>query len=348
MASYRDTLNLPETQFPMKGDLPRKEPERLRWWHERDLYRKLRDARRGAPVALLHDGPPYSNNHLHMGTAANKIWKDALVRSLSLLGFDSPYVPGWDNHGMPIEIQVSKEFREKKQSPDRVELRRRCRSYAAEWVDIQRDEFERLGIWGEWQHPYLTMDRGFEAEILETFRTLAGKGYVQRGLRSIHWCPTDRTALAEAEIEYQDDPSPSILVAFPLKQDVRGLFAGLGDVAALAWTTTPWTLPANLGLMIDPAAAYAAVAAGGRVYVVAEARIQGVAEMAAGPATRSGNSSRVASWSARSSRRHGATIREWSTARRTSASAKAPVSFTRRRATARRTSRSACARTSAS
>jgi isoleucyl-tRNA synthetase len=280
MASYRDTLNLPETQFPMKGDLPRKEPERLRWWHERDLYRKLRDARRGAPVALLHDGPPYSNNHLHMGTAANKIWKDALVRSLSLLGFDSPYVPGWDNHGMPIEIQVSKEFREKKQSPDRVELRRRCRSYAAEWVDIQRDEFERLGIWGEWQHPYLTMDRGFEAEILETFRTLAGKGYVQRGLRSIHWCPTDRTALAEAEIEYQDDPSPSILVAFPLKQDVRGLFAGLGDVAALAWTTTPWTLPANLGLMIDPAAAYAAVAAGGRVYVVAEARIQGVAEMA--------------------------------------------------------------------
>ena len=280
MASYRDTLNLPETAFPMKGDLPKREPERMRWWSERGLYRKLRALRAGAPVQLLHDGPPYSNNHLHMGTAANKIWKDAVVKSASILGFDSPYVPGWDNHGMPIEIQVSKEFREKKQSPDRVELRRRCRSYADEWVTIQRDEFERLGVWGEWEHPYLTMDHAFEAEILETFRALANRGFVQRGLRSIHWCPTDRTALAEAEIEYQDDPSPSILVAFPLRNDARGTLEGLANVAALAWTTTPWTLPANLGLMIDPAATYAAVAVGDRVFVVAEARIAGVAEMA--------------------------------------------------------------------
>ena len=150
MAGYRDTLNLPRTDFPMKGDLPRREPERLRWWKEHEFYARLRAARRDAPVRLLHDGPPYSNNHLHMGTASNKIWKDAVVRSSSLLGFDSPYLPGWDNHGMPIEIQVAKEFREKKEQPDRLTLRRRCRTYAAEWVAIQREEFERLGIWGSW------------------------------------------------------------------------------------------------------------------------------------------------------------------------------------------------------
>ncbi len=173
MAGYRDTLNLPRTDFPMKGDLPRREPARLAWWKERDLYRKLRAARRGHPVLLLHDGPPYSNNHIHMGTASNKIWKDAVVRSATLLGFDSPYLPGWDNHGMPIETYVSQEFRKQGRPPDRLALRRRCRTYAAEWVAIQRHEFERLGGWGEWEHPYLTMDSAFEAEILESFAALA-------------------------------------------------------------------------------------------------------------------------------------------------------------------------------
>ena len=295
MAGFRDTLNLPKTDFPMKGDLVKSEPARLQWWKDRDIYRKIR--RRFAaeretaretgkpepPVWLLHDGPPYSNAHLHMGTAANKIWKDACVRQATLRGYDSPYVPGWDNHGMPIEIQVTKEFREKKVVPDRIALRKRCRSYAAEWVGIQREEFERLGVWGEWEHPYLTMSTEFEATILETFARLAarkdaaGKSYVQRGLRSIHWCPTDRTALAEAEIEYQDDPSPSVFVSFPLRRDPAGVLAAHAGVAAAAWTTTPWTLPANVGLMADPGAEYVVLRAGGRLFLVAAARASAVA-----------------------------------------------------------------------
>jgi isoleucyl-tRNA synthetase len=283
MAGYRDTLNLPRTEFPMKADLPKREPERLAWWREREVYRKLRAARSGRPVALLHDGPPYSNGHLHMGTASNKVWKDALVRSVSLLGFDSPYVPGWDNHGMPIETQVSQEFRKKGEHPDRVALRKRCRAFAAEWVAVQRAEFERLGVWGEWERPYLTMDAAFEAEILETFATLAAGGYVQRGLRSIHWCPTDRTALAEAEIEYQDDPSPAIFVAFPLRHDPKGVLGTSkplmpGPHHAVVWTTTPWTLPANRGLMIDPAAEYVEVEIRGKLLLVARARVDAVRE----------------------------------------------------------------------
>ncbi len=280
MAGYRDTLNLPKTDFPMKADLTRREPERLAWWKERELYSKLRAARAGSRVWLLHDGPPYSNGHLHMGTAANKIWKDAAIRSASLLGCDAPYVPGWDNHGMPIEIQVGKEFREKKLTPDRLELRRRCRSYAAEWVEIQRREFERLGVWGEWEHPYLTMDSHFEAAIVDTLATLAGRGYIQRGLRSIHWCPTDKTALAEAEIEYQDDSSASIYVSFPLRSDPSGVLLAWPGTAALAWTTTPWTLPANLGLMVDPAAEYAVVRVGESRWIIAKPRVAAVAEAA--------------------------------------------------------------------
>jgi isoleucyl-tRNA synthetase len=277
MAGYRETLNLPRTDFPMKADLVHREPERLRWWGERDLYGALRRRRAGAPVYLLHDGPPYSNGHLHMGTAANKIWKDAAVRQASLMGLDAPYVPGWDNHGMPIEVQVSKEFRHKGVQPDPITLRRRCREFAGEWVRIQRAEFERLGVWGAWDDPYLTMDPRFEAEILRTFARLAARGFIQRGQRSIHWCPTDRTALAVAEIEYQDDVSPSIYVPFPLRGDPRGALRRFGDVSALAWTTTPWTLPANLGLMVDPAAEYVVVEAGGARHLVARPRLEAVA-----------------------------------------------------------------------
>lgn len=280
MAGYRDTLKLPQTEFPMKADLPRREPDRLRWWNERGCYGALRERRRGAPVWLLHDGPPYSNAHLHMGTAANKIWKDAAIRVHSLFGFDSPYVPGWDNHGMPIEVQVMKELRQSGGAmPERGTLRASCREYAARWVAIQREEFGRLGIWGSWDRPYLTMDHAFEAEIIETFAGLAERGFIQRGLRSIHWCPTDRTALAEAEIEYQDDPSPSLFVTFPLRRDPEQVLAAWPGVRAVAWTTTPWTLPANLGLMVDPAAAYAIVAAAGGRFLLAEARVAAVAEV---------------------------------------------------------------------
>jgi isoleucyl-tRNA synthetase len=277
MAGYRDTLNLPRTDFPMKADLPRREPERLAWWEAQGFYRRLRTERAGAPVRLLHDGPPYSNGHLHMGTAANKIWKDAYVRFANLIGCDSPFLPGWDNHGMPIEMRVSREFRERKQHPDPITLRHRCREYAAHWVEVQRQEFRRLGVWGDWDRPYLTMDHGFEAAILEAFARLAAQGFVQRGQRSIHWCPTDRTALAEAEIEYDDVESPSIYVAFPLREDPHGALAGLEPVAAVAWTTTPWTLPANVGLMAHPAADYLVVEAGGRRFIVSEARLAAVA-----------------------------------------------------------------------
>ena len=280
MAGYRDTLNLPSTEFPMKADLQQREPARLGWWKERQIESKLAAARRGSPVWILHDGPPYSNAHLHMGTAANKIWKDASVRQASMRGFDSPFVPGWDNHGMPIEIQVGREFREKKEQPDRVTLRRRCREYAMEWVGVQREEFERLGVWGDWSRPYLTMSSDFEATILETFARLADRGYVQRGLRSIHWCPTDRTALAEAEIEYQDDASPSIHVAFPLLRDQGGLLKRFPGVAAVAWTTTPWTLPANLGLMVNPGSAYVVLRDGERRLLVAKERAAAFAEAA--------------------------------------------------------------------
>jgi isoleucyl-tRNA synthetase len=283
MAGYRDTLNLPRTAFPMKGDLPRREPERLAWWKEHGFYQKLRDQGAGRPTLLLHDGPPYSNAHLHMGTASNKIWKDAVVRSASRLGFHSPYLPGWDNHGMPIEVQVAKERRAQGAATDTLALRRRCREYAAEWVEIQKQEFERLGIWGEWDRPYLTMDHAFEAEILEAFGALVEGGYVQRGMRSIHWCPTDRTALAEAEIEYQEDPSPSIHVLFPLREDPKGVLSGWAEgpaVTAVVWTTTPWTLPANLGLMLDPAATYVVARAGAHRLLVAADRLAAVAEAA--------------------------------------------------------------------
>jgi isoleucyl-tRNA synthetase len=280
VAGYRDTLNLPRTDFPMKANLLEREPERLRWWRELEIHRKLRASRAGRPVWLLHDGPPYSNGHLHMGTAANKIWKDAVVRSVSARGFDSPYVPGWDNHGMPIETYVGRQLREEGVSPDRLTLRRRSREYAARWVAIQREEFERLGVWGDWENPYLTMAPAFEAEIIESFAVLARRGFVERRLRSIHWCPTDRTALALAEIEYQQDPAHSLIVRFPLRRDPAGGLALPRDLEALAWTTTPWTLPANLGLMVDPAADYVVVRAAERRFLLAEARLAAVAALA--------------------------------------------------------------------
>lgn len=279
---WRESLNLPVTGFPMKADLTAREPQQLAEWAEKSRYAELRRRRAGRPVWLLHDGPPYSNNHIHMGTAANKIWKDAAVRQATLAGFDSPYVPGWDNHGMPIEMQVNREFAEKKIRPDRLQLRRGCREYAEKWIGIQREEFVRLGCWGDWSRPYLTMAPEFEAEILETFAALTARGFVQRGKRSIHWCPTDRTALAMAEIEYRDAASPSIFVRFPLRRDATGALARWPGAAAVAWTTTPWTLPANLGLMVDPQAEYSVVRLAGHELVVASARLALFSELLGG------------------------------------------------------------------
>ena len=256
---YKETLNLPRTSFPMRAGLPEREPETLARWKRDGTYRRLRQSRAGRPRFVLHDGPPYANGNLHLGTAVNKIQKDFVVRTRSMMGYDAPYVPGWDCHGMPIEINVQREFQQEGVVPGLLEMRARCRAYAEGWIAVQKEEFERLGVWGDWERPYLTMSNDYEAEIVETFADLVERGYIYRGLRPIHWCPTCQTALAEAEIEYKDKTSPSITVAFPLREDPRGVFPldGDGRRAAIIWTTTPWTIPANRALVAHPGLSYA-------------------------------------------------------------------------------------------
>lgn len=287
---YRDTLNLPKTEFPMRGELPKREPEILRRWESLDLHARLRRERANRKRYVLHDGPPYSNNHLHLGTAANKVWKDVVVRYHTLAGEDAPYVPGWDNHGMPIENEVARALRSRERELDRLALRRQCREYAQKWFEIQRQEFQRLGVLGDWERPYLTMDREFEAELVEAFAELADRGYIYRGMRSIHWCPNCQSALAEAEIEYEEDASPSIYVAFPHRRaEVRpGAAPGarvaeldrFDNLSALVWTTTPWTLPANLFVMVGPRFPYVVVAVEGRRYLLAADRVDEVRQVA--------------------------------------------------------------------
>ncbi len=272
---YRSTLNITLSDkdpgaFPQRGNLPTKEPERQKRWEEIGLYRKSLEKPCPKGKFLLHDGPPYSNGNIHLGHALNKISKDVIIRYRSLTGYYAPYVPGWDNHGMPIENAVSKDFREKKQTPDRVTLRRACRDYARQWIDIQREQFKRLGVRGDWDNPYLTMNHRFEAKIVEVFGELATKGYIYRGLKPVLWCATCETALADAEVEYDAHVSNSIYVRFPLWNDPNGVFA-LSDAATakegkreegvpcyvIIWTTTPWTIPANLAVAAHPEAEYA-------------------------------------------------------------------------------------------
>lgn len=256
-SDYKETLNLPRTDFPMRANLPEREPAVLARWQREHLYHRLRNSRAGRPKYVLHDGPPYANGQIHLGTAVNKIQKDFVVRTRTMMGFDAPYVPGWDCHGMPIEINVQKEFQEEGRQPGLLEMRARCRAHAEGWINVQRDEFLRLGIWGDWERPYLTMSNDYEAEIVETFADLVESGYIYRGLRPIHWCPTCGTALAEAEIEYKDKTSPSITVAMPLREDPRGIFPTDGEArSALIWTTTPWTIPANRALVANPGLGY--------------------------------------------------------------------------------------------
>ncbi|MFN2433295.1 MAG: isoleucine--tRNA ligase [Gemmatimonadota bacterium] len=286
--TYARTVRLPRTGFPMKADLPRREPERLERWRAMGAYRRLRELRAGRPRFVLHDGPPYSNEHIHVGTAVNKIVKDFVVRSRSMMGYDAPYVPGWDNHGMPIEIYVTKEFRKEKREPTLTAVRARAREYATHFVEVQSAEFQRLGVWGDWEDPYLTMSTGYEASILELFADLVESGYVYRGLRPIHWCVTCRTALAEAELEYHEKTSPSIFVRFPLAEDPHGVFgdgppAGTaagdsrapkparGKASVLVWTTTPWTIPANMAVVVHPDLEYAVYRTGDERVLLATA-----------------------------------------------------------------------------
>jgi isoleucyl-tRNA synthetase len=260
----KSTLNLPKTDFPMKADLPHSEPKRLEAWRREGLYSKVRAARAGRPLFVLHDGPPYANGNVHLGTALNKILKDVVVRSRSMAGFDAPYLPGWDCHGLPIELQVDRNLGSKKKDLGALAFRKACRAYAEKYVAVQRGEFVRLGILGEWDEPYLTMAPSYQAAILRELATFVEKGLVYKAKKSVHWCISCRTALAEAEVEYDDNhKSPSIDVRMPLAESaLSALSAKLGlplpeKVYAVIWTTTPWTLPANLAVAFHPDFDYA-------------------------------------------------------------------------------------------
>jgi isoleucyl-tRNA synthetase len=283
---YKSTLNLPRTEFPMKANLPQKEPERLAWWEQQQVYHRIQESRSECPLYILHDGPPYANGHIHIGHGLNKVLKDIIIKSKTMTGFRAPYVPGWDCHGLPIEHQVTKQLGAKKKDLSAVELRKICREYAEKFVQIQGEEFRRLGVFGDWDHPYLTMNPDYEATILRQFGQFVEKGRVYKGLKPVLWCPVDQTALAEAEVEYENHASPSIYVKFPFEEDPSSLAGVLGipvlaDVAQVSmviWTTTPWTLPANQAIAIHPAISYAFVRVGEEIFVVAETLVESVAK----------------------------------------------------------------------
>jgi len=251
MVDMKSTLNLPRTAFPMKASLPQNEPKQLAEWEEKRLYHRIQQARAGAPTYVLHDGPPYPTGTIHLGTGLNKILKDMVVKSKTMAGFRAPYVPGWDCHGLPIETQVEKELGGKKGSVPPGEFRRMCREFASRYVDQHRRDFKRLGVLGQWEDPYLTMSPQYEAAIADAFVTFLEKGYVYRGLKPVYWCIVDTTALAEAEVEYEDHTSPSIWVKFAVEPGAAAEKLG-ANVAAVIWTTTPWTLPHNRALAFHP------------------------------------------------------------------------------------------------
>jgi isoleucyl-tRNA synthetase len=255
---YKDTLNLPVTRFDMKANLTAREPKVQARWQEMDLYGQIRKARAGRTRRVLHDGPPYANGEIHMGHLLNKVLKDFVARLLTMEGFDSPYVPGWDCHGLPIEHKVVKDLGAKAATMDPAAIRERCRVEALKWVDVQRDQFRRLGVSGDWGNPYLTLEPRYEASIMDVLADLVEKGYVFRQLKSIHWCINDRTALAEAELEYAEETSPSIYVNFPMASGVPSSW-GEGPWHAMIWTTTPWTLPANVAIAVHPDLEYAGI-----------------------------------------------------------------------------------------
>ena len=287
---YKSTLNLPKTDFPMKANLPQREPELLAWWVEQKLYERIQEAGKGRPRYVLHDGPPYANGRIHIGHALNKILKDIIVKSKTMAGFHAPYVPGWDCHGLPIEHQVMKELGDKKKTLDVSAIRGLCRDYADKYVKIQREEFQRLGVFGEWEQPYLTMLPAYEASIIREFGKFVERGGVYKGLKPVLWCTQDRTALAEAEVEYDNHTSPSIYVKFPVvtSPDVLGRtfpdieFPGeVTSVSVVIWTTTPWTLPANQAVCLHPDIDYAFVHIGDELLIIAEKLLESVAKACA-------------------------------------------------------------------
>jgi len=276
--ALKGTLNLPKTEFAMKANLPQNEPARLAAWEAAGLYDQIRAARAGAPKYILHDGPPYANGAIHLGHALNKCIKDFVVKTKTMAGFDAPYIPGWDCHGLPIEIKVDEKLGGKKLEMDPVAVRQACREYAAKFIDLQRSQFKRLGVFGRWDKPYATMDFPYEASILETFYGFYEKEFVYKGLKPVYWCSHDHTALAEAEVEYEMHTSPSVYVRYKLTSDPGKIDPQLAgkDVWTIIWTTTPWTLPASMAVAFNPELEYVAVenSADGAVYVVATALLE--------------------------------------------------------------------------
>jgi isoleucyl-tRNA synthetase len=275
---YRHTLNLPKTDFPMKANLAKREPDILKAWEAKGTYRQLSQQAKGRPKYILHDGPPYANGNIHIGTALNKILKDFIVKSKFMAGLDSHYVPGWDCHGLPVEHEVEKSLGSKKGELSIVEIRKRCRDYAAKFVGIQREEFKRLGVFGEWENPYLTMNFEYQATIVREFGKFLLNGSVYKGKKPVHWCPTCKTALAEAEVKYEDHRSSSIYVKFKMVSEIKKEFPSLQGkpVFVIIWTTTPWTIPANLAIALHPDFTYVAVDVGGEIYILAEGLLEEV------------------------------------------------------------------------
>ncbi|MGI6013295.1 MAG: isoleucine--tRNA ligase [Oscillospiraceae bacterium] len=280
---YNKTVNLPKTEFPMRAGLPKREPEMLQSWYDMDLYHKMIARNQGKPTFILHDGPPFSNGHLHMGHALNKCLKDFIVRYKNMTGYQAPYIPGWDNHGMPIESAIIKQNKLDRKKMSIPEFRTACQNFAQNFVDIQREEFKRLGVLGEWDTPYLTMNPKFEAEEVKVFGKMYELGYIYKGKKPVYWCAQDETALAEAEIEYADDPCTSIFVKFKVADDhgKLGQYADLDKLYFVIWTTTTWTLPGNLAISVNGTLPYVlAKAPNGEVYILAKDLMESVGKAA--------------------------------------------------------------------
>jgi isoleucyl-tRNA synthetase len=292
MPEWKDTVNLPRTAFPMKASLQTAEPEALARWNAMDLQGQIREKRRGAPKFVLHDGPPYANGQIHLGTALNKILKDLVVKSRTMAGYDSPYVPGYDCHGLPIELRVDRELGAKKRELSMADFRRACRGYAERFIGVMTAEFQRLMVFGDWDHPYVTMSFRYQADIARALGKLVARGLVYKGKKPVHWCIHCRTALAEAEVEYEDHSSPSIYVEFPLSpesaEEVRARVPALDgrQVSVLIWTTTPWTIPSNLAVAFHPEYDYAAFDIDGRAVIIAEGLAESVGQIVGRPFNR--------------------------------------------------------------
>jgi isoleucyl-tRNA synthetase len=275
----KNTINLPKTVFPMKANLPQNEPKMLARWEEMRIYERIREARKGSPTYILHDGPPYTSGPIHMGTALNKCLKDFIVKSKTMAGFDAPYVPGWDCHGLPIEIKVDKELGGKKLQMRPTDVRAECRKYAQKFLDLQRTQFKRIGVFGRFDRPYATMNPQYESVVLSTFFSFYENGFVYKGLRAVYWCMHDETALAEAEVEYENHTSPTVWVKYELLDNPAQIDAALAGkkVSTIIWTTTPWTLPASMAVAFHPDEEYVALESGREVYVVASKLAKDVA-----------------------------------------------------------------------